>query len=165
MASEEEIKAVDHAVEKNAESAQDVKTMLAELKAEKEKAKPADADTTKDTTKVDATSKTEEATEKKEDANGTSGKDNNTSESTADLIEATDKKEEKNETAKSSESKSESRDYRGSGRPRGRGGFRRNVNYQDNIKSDLTSQKESSDPDEIRKQVSRVSIIRLSYLF
>ena len=48
---------------------------------------------------------------------------------------------------------------RGRGRARGRGGrsrgnnFNRGPSYKHNIKSDMTSQEESSDPVEIRKQV------------
>lgn len=143
----------------NADAEKDVQNLLAELKGG-ETAKPADSDEKKYSEPAEKVSepvenKTSEPVEKKDsEANGSGDAAKDEAAEEAKIVAAAAKLGEESEK-KANASKGPTRGQdRG---PRGRGGKR--VNYRDNIKSDLTSQQESSDPDAIRKQVSQVLLL------
>lgn len=144
MSAEAEVSAaIDKPVDQNAQSAEDVKKMLAELEGEAQ---------TKDTTEAPAAdSKPEEKT---------NGASTETKEETTETKE--DKKVEISAHNRRGDRDSDDRGRRGRSDRGGRGGrgnFRggrggpNTRSHRDNIKSDLTSQEESSDPVAIRKQV------------
>src|SRR5579871_3345335 len=118
-------------MDKNAQAVEDTKKMLAELQGE-------------------ATTKTDDADASEERTNGGVQKAEPTNEKESSEKSVKDKNEEEE-----SKTTSDQRDRDGghsSRGGRGRGGHPTR-NYRDNIKSDLTSQEESSDPVAIRKQV------------
>ena len=118
-------------IDKNAQAAEDAKKMLAELQGETT-AETDDADTSEEKTNGDV-----------QEAKPTDEGEN--------IEKPVKDKSEENE----SETTNDRRDKdsgRSSHNSRGRGGHPTR-NYRDNIKSDLTTQEESSDPVAIRKQV------------
>lgn len=126
MSAEEAVTdALQTPIDQNAQAAEETKRMLAELQGE--------------AASTDEPKETNGATEVEKPAEEP----------------ATDKKAEENQ--RESETPREHRHGRSDrgGRGRGRGGQNYNAprNYRDNIKSDLTTQEESSDPAAIRKQV------------
>ena len=144
MSAEAEVSAaIDKPVDQNAQSAEDVKKMLAELEGEAQ---------TKDTSKASAVdSKSEEKT---------NGDSTESKEETTEVRE--DKKVEISAHNRRGDRDSDDRGRYGRSDRGGRGGrgnFRggrggpRTRSHRDNIKSDLTTQEESSDPVAIRKQV------------
>ena len=144
MSAEAEVSAaIDKPVDQNAQSAEDVKKMLAELEGEAQ---------TKDTAEAPAAdSKPEEQT---------NGASTETKAETAEVNE--NKKVEISAHNRRADRDSDDRGRRGRSDRGGRGGrgnFRggrggpNTRSHRDNIKSDLTSQEESSDPVAIRKQV------------
>jgi lupus La protein len=119
-------------IDKNAQAAEDAKKMLAELQGE-------------------ATAETDDADASEEKTNGDvqEAKLTDEEENIEKLVK--DKSEEnESKTTNDRQDKDSGRSSRGGGR--GRGGHPTR-NYRDNIKSDLTTQEESSDPVAIRKQV------------
>ncbi|EEH37197.1 RNA-binding La domain-containing protein [Paracoccidioides lutzii Pb01] len=137
----------------NAQSENDLKQVLQELKAQGPKETELKAD-------VDVEMTAPEPSENN-DAAGTNGKaseegagDDAEAKEEARIIAAAAKMgqdaEAKNENK--DEQKGTGRNHRQSSRG-GRGGIRQRVNYRDNIKSDVSTLKETNDPDEIRKQV------------
>jgi hypothetical protein len=128
--------------EKNAAAAADVQNLLAELKAEGSLDQPAAEEITNGVEKVEdsQTKPTSESTEKPEEK--------------VDTKAAPQEKESRDSEGKS-ESKYDSRDRRG-GYHRGSGArdLPKRKDYQANVKTDFSKVKESSDHDEIRKQVS-----------
>lgn len=132
------------AEETNAQSAQDVENLLAEIKSGEQQNGSADA--------ANGAATTEPATETKP-----------TDTEEADIVAAAAKladNAEKKDQAVEGEKK-EHHGGRDSGRGRGRGrGSKQNKSWRENVKSDLTSQQESDDPVAIRKQV-RSSLICL----
>jgi len=127
--------------EKNAAAAADVQNLLAELKAEGSLDQPAAEEITNGVEKVEdsQTKPTSESTEKPEEK--------------VDTKAAPQEKESRDSEGKS-ESKYDSRDRRG-GYHRGSGArdLPKRKDYQANVKTDFSKVKESSDHDEIRKQV------------
>lgn len=122
-------------LDKNAQAAEEAKKMLAELQG------------------ASGSSRTEKTNGnvQKSETNGEDGKAiEESEEKTEDQTEG--KKEAK--TGEVEAERSDERRQRNEGRSSrgGRGGFQQR-NYRENIKSDLTTQKESSDPAAIRKQV------------
>ena len=118
-------------LDKNAQAAEDAKKMLAELQG-------------------GTAAQTDCADASKEEPNGLqedkpTAQDKDTGESSKDKSE-----EDETERINHRRDRDDGRSLRGGGR--GRGGYQAR-NYRDNIKSDLTSQEESSDPVAIRKQV------------
>ena len=118
-------------IDKNAQAAEDAKKMLAELQG-------------------GSTAETDDADASKEKANGGVQE----AKPTAEDKSIGDQSKDENEESESE--RTEDRRGRDEGRSsrsgRGRGGYQAR-NYRDNIKSDLTTQEESSDPVAIRKQV------------
>jgi lupus La protein len=118
-------------IDKNAQAAEDAKKMLAELRGE-------------------VTAETDDADAREEKTNGGVQEAKPTDEKESIEKSVNDKSEE-NESKTTSDQRD--RDGGHSSRSgRGRGGHLTR-NYRDNIKSDLTTQEESSDPVAIRKQV------------
>ena len=118
-------------IDKNAQAAEDAKKMLAELQGET-RAETDDAD----------------ASEEKKNGDVQEAKPTDEEENIEKI--AKDKSEE-NESKTTNDRRDRDGD-RSSRGGRGRGGHPTR-NYRDNIKSDLTTQEESSDPVAIRKQV------------
>jgi lupus La protein len=118
-------------VDKNAQAAEDAKKMLAELQG-------------------GTTGETDSADAKRERANGDLQEAKSSVEE-GSLEEPPKDKTEEGESEKPIDrrDRDNGRSYRGG---RGRGGYQAR-SYRDNIKSDLTTQEESSDPVAIRKQV------------
>ena len=145
MSTEAEVtEALQQPIDQNAQSAEDVKKMLAELDSE--------AVTKKEGASKD-TVKTEEPSESKVNGSESEVKD----ESTADKENTTAVKDEDGDRSPGRRRGDRyDRGGRGRGRGRGRGGRGgfQSRNYRDNIKSDLTTQEESSDPLAIRRQVN-----------
>ncbi len=135
-------------VDQNAQSAEDVKKMLAELNGD---AVAKEDEDSKDTVK------TEEPSESEVNGTATDVKDA----SSVDKENGAPVKEEDGEKSPDRRRGDRfDRGGRGRGRGRGgRGGFT-NRNYRDNIKSDLTSQEESNDPLAIRRQVNLTSSLQ-----
>lgn len=138
----------------NADAEKDVQNMLAELKGE-ETAKPAEPEEKK--ASEPAEKKDSDLAEKKDsEANGSGAAANDEAAEEAKIIAAAAKlgeeSEKKEESKKKPESSRDSAQHQTRGGHRGRGG--KMVNYRDNIKSDMTTGEETSDPDTIRKQVS-----------
>lgn len=132
----DEQKAAGAASASNVEAEKDVQNMLAELKAE-------------EGTKADEAASTEE--KKEPETNGAATTDEAAEE--ARIVAEAAKLGEKSEEAESKvEAKSHEQNSRG-----GRG---ERPNYRNNIKFDPTSLEETSDPVEIRKQVSNIQIWR-----
>lgn len=149
MSAEAEVtEALQQPVDQNAQSAEDVKKMLAELDGQAVAKKEED---TKDTVK------TGEPSESKMNGSEPEVKD----ESTADKENDAPVKEEGGDKSPDRRRGDRfDRGGRGRGRGRGgRGGFQ-SRNYRDNIKSDLTTQEESSDPLAIRRQVHNTPSLR-----
>lgn len=145
MSAEAEVtEGLQQPLDQNAQSAEDVKKMLAELDGEAVAKKEGDS---KDTVK------TEEQSESKVNGSEPEVKD----EATADKEnDAPVKDEDGDRSPDRRRGDRFDRGGRGRGRGRGRGGRGgfTNRNYRDNIKSDLTSQEESNDPVAIRRQVN-----------
>ena len=146
MSAESEVtEALQQPVDQNAQSAEDVKKMLAELDGEAVAKKEEES---KDT------AKSEEPSESK--VNGSESEVKN--ESTADKENDAPVKEEDGDRSPDRRRGDRfERGGRGRGRGRGRGGRGgfQSRNYRDNIKSDLTTQEESNDPLAIRRQVHK----------
>ena len=139
-----EIPAFEKAAEANAQSAEDVRKLLAELR-EEAKVEPA-VETKVASTTTPAVEETNGATNGCKDKNET----DKAPERSQEIVESKGIQGEPEE-ARRRDHRHESRPLRG-----GRGGFRNSRSYKDNIKSDLTTQEESSDPVAIRKQVRRL---------
>jgi lupus La protein len=138
MSAEEAVTdALQTPVDQNAQAAEDAKKMLAELQGE--------------TASADAPKETNDSTESAKAAEETAPAES--------VKEAEDTEEKKPDSDKPRENHHPQ--GRSEGRGRGRGRNDRNGhtprNYRDNIKSDLTTQEESSDPVAIRKQVQGTS--------
>jgi lupus La protein len=118
-------------IDKNAQAAEDAKKMLAELQGE-------------------ATAETDDAGASGEKTNGGVQEAKPTDEEENIEKPAKDKSEENEPKTANDRRNRDSGHSSHSGR--GRGGHPTR-NYRDNIKSDLTTQEESSDPTAIRKQV------------
>jgi hypothetical protein len=139
MASEPKLAEATESANKNASAEQDVQNILAELKAD---AAP-------------AAEKPDAPEEKKEDTHANGNKD------TSDKADAdAEAKEEERIVAAAAklgqEDRSKDSGSRTGGHRPSRGGNRggKRTNYRDNVKTDFSSLKETSDPVEIRKQVS-----------
>ena len=118
-------------IDKNAQAAEDAKKMLAELQGE-------------------ATAETDDADAREEKTNGGVQEAKPTDEKESIEKSVNDKSEEnESKTTSDQRDRDGGRSFRSG---RGRGGHLTR-NYRDNIKSDLTTQEESSDPVAIRKQV------------
>jgi hypothetical protein len=134
----------------NAQSAQDVQNMLAELKGSNQAA------TTNDPAVAEngevAKASNEDVKEAK--VNGSEKKNGAEESESKKEDEAKEEKKEENDEDKSGERSRGQRPYRGGSRgrggARGRGEYK---NFKENIKSDLTAQAETDDPVQIRKQV------------
>lgn len=127
-------------LEQNAQSAEEVKKMLAELQDQSE--------ASGQTKETNGTSATVPAADKVHSEENVPEKDRESA-----TAEQGSSVQAKDAADKPRARRQEGRSDRGSGRPgRGRGGYQAR-NYRDNIKSDLTAQEESSDPVAIRKQV------------
>jgi hypothetical protein len=138
----------------NAQSAQDVQNMLAELKGGDKPEIPHDTITNE--TSEDSHAKDGVINDQKPEVaepnkpNGTTDIETKTKDEEV--------KEDKKEDADAGDRKEESRGhrpYRGGGRGRGSGRGRGDFkNFKQNIKSDLTNQEETDDPIQIRRQVT-----------
>jgi lupus La protein len=132
----------------NAQSAQDVQNMLAELKGSNQAATANDSAVAEN----DEVAKADNEDVKEAKVNGSENNGAKESESKED--EAKEEKKEENAEDKSGERSRGQRPYRGGSRgrggARGRGEYK---NFKENIKSDLTAQAETDDPVQIRKQV------------
>ena len=118
-------------IDKNAQAAEDAKKMLAELQGE-------------------STAKADDAEASEEETNGDVQEVKPTDEE-ENIEKSVKDKSEENESKTTNDRRDRDGD-RSSRGGRGRGGHPTR-NYRDNIKSDLTTQEESSDPVAIRKQV------------
>ncbi|OAT04389.1 lupus La protein [Blastomyces gilchristii SLH14081] len=153
MTEEQQQAAAPAEVNPNAQAENDVKQVLVELKEQE----PA---------KQDAQSAAQESSKKTDAKPDTNGKASEGNTDGAGEEDAEAKEEARIIAAaaklgQDAESKSDSKDgeqkdtNRGQGQASrgGRGAHRPRVNHRDNIKSDVSTLKETSDPDEIRKQV------------
>jgi lupus La protein len=133
----------------NAQSAQDVQNMLAELKGSNQAA------TTNDSAVAENGEVAKASNEDVKEAKVNGSEKNGAKESESKKEdEAKEEKKEENAEDKSGERSRGQRPYRGGSRgrggARGRGEYK---NFKENIKSDLTTQAETDDPVQIRKQV------------
>ena len=117
-------------IDKNAQAAEDAKKMLAELQGE-------------------TTAETDDADASEEKTNGDVQEAKPTDEENIEKPVKDKNEENESKTTNDRRDRDGDRSSRGG---RGRGGHPTR-NYRDNIKSDLTTQEESSDPVAIRKQV------------
>lgn|SRR5277367_6827476 len=117
-------------IDKNAQAAEDAKKMLAELQGE-------------------TTAETDDADASEEKTNGDVQEAKPTDEENIEKPVKDKSEENESKTTNDRRDRDGDRSSRGG---RGRGGHPTR-NYRDNIKSDLTTQEESSDPVAIRKQV------------
>lgn len=145
---------VANQTDSNAQSAQDVQNMLAELKGEGKTEAATESATVEngDGEVAQASNKVETAEEPKtndlKEKNGAEAPENKKAD---DMGE---EKKEVNSKGENGERSGEHRPYRGGGRGRGSGRGRGDYkSYKQNIKSDLTTQEETDDPAQIRKQV------------
>jgi lupus La protein len=126
----EEVKTPSAGAGPNAEAEKDVQNILAELKAEE--------------------NKSEEKADSEEKESATNGASVDEAAEEARIVAEAAKLGQESE--KKEESKTDSKDQRrGTRAPRGR------ANHRENVKTDFTSQEESSDPEAIRKQVSLIA--------
>lgn len=124
----------------NAAAEKDVQDVLAELKAEEVKDAGQEVPVT-----------TEQ--EKKDEATNGAQVDAAEADEEAKIIAAANKLgQESVSDEKAKQEKGDQLDSRG-----GPGGEKKRVNYRDNIKSDVTTLEETSDPEQIRKQVGNPS--------
>jgi lupus La protein len=144
MSAEAEVTdALQKPVEQNAQSAEDVKQMLAELEGE------AGA---KNDTEVKV--QPEEQSEAKSNGTAAGDKDSIAKEQTDDDKENVDQSPDRRRGDRGDRYDRQDRGGRDRGRGgRGRGGFVSRGGYRNNIKSDVTTQEESDDPVAIRRQV------------
>ncbi|KLJ10873.1 lupus La protein [Blastomyces silverae] len=153
MAEEQQQAAAPAEVNPNAQAENDVKQVLAELKDQE----PAQGDA------QSAAQENSEKTDAKPDTNGkaseggaeAAGEEDAEAKEESRIIAAAAKlgqDAESKSDSKDGEQKDTSRDQ-GQASRGGRGVNRPRVNYRDNIKSDVSTLQETSDPDEIRKQV------------
>ncbi|KKZ65308.1 hypothetical protein EMCG_08824 [[Emmonsia] crescens] len=150
MAEEQKQAATPAEANPNTQAENDVKEVLAELKGE-EPMKAEGEVAAKETSEKKDGDTNNKATE----GEGGAGEEDAEAKEEARIIAAAAK------LGQEAESKSDAKDgeqkdtNRGQGQASrgGRGGNRQRVNYRDNIKSDVSTLKETSDPEEIRKQV------------
>jgi|SRR5271155_2900059 len=128
----------------NAQSAEDVKKMLAQLKGEAGVTKAAE-----EPVETEKTSDVAQEAERSEPAPAEKDEEQKPDKE-ADSTETNGDRE--HDRARRRHDRDDGRSSRG-GRGGGRGGGFRAKNYKENIKSDLTLLKETDDPVQIRKQV------------
>lgn len=142
----------------NANSAQDVQNMLAELKGENKPEAIADSTSVEKDKAGQASNDDVKVLEKHDPVESNGVKDSGDT-----------KEEEAKEEKRADDADGDGRERSGGHRPfrggsRGRGGGRGRGNfksYKENIKSDFTTQQETDDPIEIRKQVSSCLVLHL----
>ncbi|OJD10467.1 hypothetical protein AJ78_08532 [Emergomyces pasteurianus Ep9510] len=152
MAEEQKQAATPAEANPNAQAENDVSQVLAELKDQEPTQGDGEAAAQKTSEKTDANPDTNGKTSEGEAG---AGAEDAEAKDEARIIAAAAK------LGQDAESKSDSKDgeqkvtsgSRGQSSRGGRGGNRQRVNYRDNIKSDVSTLKETNDPEEIRKQV------------
>ena len=136
--------ALQQPVDQNAQSAEDVKKMLAELDGEAGVKKESDSKDTVDT---------QETSEPKENGTSTDAKEEPVSVKNEDADSKEDNRDRSPDQRRGDRGDRFDRGGRGRGRGRGGRGSYGSRPYRDNIKSDVTTQEESDDPVAIRRQV------------
>ncbi|PGH10048.1 lupus La protein [Blastomyces parvus] len=153
MAEEQQQAAAPAEVNPNAQAENDVQQVLAELKDQEPVKEDAQSAAQENSDKPDANPDTNGKASEGDTVGA--GEEDAEAKEEARIIAAAAKMgqdAESENASKDGEQKDTSRDGGQSSRG-GRGGNRPRVNYRDNIKSDVSTLKETSDPDEIRKQV------------
>lgn len=143
--------------ENNAESAEDVKNLLAEFKGESTAPEQSKNQAVTDETKTNGVVK--ENGDAAVSSSAPEAEPAEAEQAAAEQSKSTQTENGKDDTTAEKPRERKSQDHGqsnrgggGRGRGRGRGGFH-NRSLRQNIKSDLTTQEESNDPVEIRKQV------------